>query len=183
MTHHHPDHVGNLARLREEYAFKLIVYTKTADALKSGEFNPACRPHNWFGVVLRFMVKLSSGGDLSFRPVTLTPDDVVFDDDGVDLNEIAGIDARIVYTPGHSDDSVSIVLGDKTAIVGDLCVNMPSIFGNRYVPPLVESLDDLYSSWRKLLDMGVTELYLGHGKPFLSEKLSSILEKAERRGR
>ena len=115
--------------------------------------------------------------------MNLTAEDIVFDDEGLDLQEITGVNARIVHTPGHSNDSVSIILEDHAAIVGDVCVNMPPIFWARYIPPCADSLETVYASWQKLLDLGVARIFPGHGKPVNSAKLAAFLERRDRQQR
>jgi glyoxylase-like metal-dependent hydrolase (beta-lactamase superfamily II) len=65
-----------------------------------------------------------------------------------------GIGGEIVCTPGHSDDSVSLVLDDGSAFTGDL-------------PPeelaYGERLELMKSSWRLLREKGVMRVYPAHG--------------------
>ncbi len=65
-----------------------------------------------------------------------------------------GIDGEIVPTPGHSDDSVTLVLDGGEAFTGDLTV-----------PEMApaESRDAVAASWNRLRSLGVTTIYPGHG--------------------
>lgn len=77
------------------------------------------------------------------------------------LNGIAalhslGIPANIVHTPGHSDDSCSIVLDSGQTFVGDL---MPDNM-------LEENNIAGKNSWQKLKDIGAQEIFPGHGNPY-----------------
>lgn len=65
-----------------------------------------------------------------------------------------GIAGEVVPTPGHSDDSVSLVLDDGSAFTGDL--THPAFIGN-------EDADIVRSSWRVLRERGATRVYPGHG--------------------
>lgn len=70
-----------------------------------------------------------------------------------------GIGGEILATPGHSDDSVTLLLDDGSAFTGDL------------TPPGFATEDDaeqVAASWRLLRDRGATMLYPGHGpaRPF-----------------
>ena len=177
LTHHHNDHVGNLVQLRKNHTFKIIAHRKTAEGLENGEINQPLLPLNKLGSFLLFLLRLTKGKNLPFPPIKVSQDDIVFDDNGLDLQEVAGVKARIVHTPGHSDDSVSIILEDNTAIVGDLCMNMMPNPRSQYVPLFIDSLDKVYASWKKLLEMGVKRIIPAHGKPFDSEKLVKLIEK------
>ena len=65
-----------------------------------------------------------------------------------------GIDGELIHTPGHSDDSVSLLLDDGSVFTGDLTH-----------PSLVEEKDaDVVArSWQTLRDRGATTVYPGHG--------------------
>lgn len=64
--------------------------------------------------------------------------------------EKLGFSGEIVATPGHSDDSMSLVLDEGIAFVGDL------------TPPLAS--DDLVrQSWDNLRRLNVTKFCTGHG--------------------
>jgi glyoxylase-like metal-dependent hydrolase (beta-lactamase superfamily II) len=83
-----------------------------------------------------------------------------------ELNRI-GIQGEIVETPGHSDDSVSLVLDSGMAFIGDL-----------HLPDLVpdEARDATRQSWKKLLALKVKTVYPAHGDPFSVEGLKLKVE-------
>lgn len=68
-----------------------------------------------------------------------------------------GIDGEIVPTPGHSDDSVSLVLDIGCAFTGDL--TMESMVA-------AEDPTVVRASWDALRARGVTTIYAGHGAPY-----------------
>lgn len=70
-----------------------------------------------------------------------------------------GIDGQILHTPGHTHDSMSIVLADGRAFVGDLAMTLLSFCGCRSRPIYVTDLDQVYRSWQKLLDHGARLIY------------------------
>ena len=176
LTHCHNDHVGNLAQLRQDYDFKIIAHKKSAEDLEIGESNESLVPLNKLGSFLLFVLKLIKGKGLMFPSMKVSQDDIIFDDNGLDLRDTAGVNASIIHTPGHSSDSVSIILEDNTAIVGDLCMNLVPIPGSRYVPLFINNLDAVYESWNKLIKMGVERIIPAHGKPFDSDKLVKLLK-------
>lgn len=65
-----------------------------------------------------------------------------------------GISGEVVHTPGHSDDSVSLVLDSGIAFTGDL--TSEQMVANE--DPTVVA-----RSWQALRDLGVTTIYGGHG--------------------
>jgi ribonuclease/clavin/mitogillin len=65
-----------------------------------------------------------------------------------------GIAGEILHTPGHSDDSVSLLLDDGVVFTGDL------------TPPALAGMDDagvVTASWRLLRECGAARIYPGHG--------------------
>jgi ribonuclease/clavin/mitogillin len=65
-----------------------------------------------------------------------------------------GIPGEIVHTPGHSDDSISLVLDDGSVFAGDL------------TPPGLAPENDaaaVAASWRLLRERGATRVYPAHG--------------------
>ena len=65
-----------------------------------------------------------------------------------------GIVGEILHTPGHSDDSVTLLLDDGVAFTGDL------------TPPALAGKDEatvVAASWRLLRERGATRVYPGHG--------------------
>lgn len=65
-----------------------------------------------------------------------------------------GLAGEIVPTPGHSDDSVSVVLDSGEAFTGDLTHR--DMVG-------VEDAAIVAASWQRLRDLGATRVYPGHG--------------------
>jgi ribonuclease/clavin/mitogillin len=70
------------------------------------------------------------------------------------LLERIGIPGEIVHTPGHSDDSVSLLLDDGSVFTGDL---MPLGFIGLEDPVVVSA------SWQTLRERGATRIYPAHG--------------------
>ena len=66
--------------------------------------------------------------------------------------EQMGILGEILHTPGHSEDSVSLLLDDGSVFTGDL-------------PPEAYCWDNLVAleSWRLLREKGATRVYPAHG--------------------
>jgi glyoxylase-like metal-dependent hydrolase (beta-lactamase superfamily II) len=67
-----------------------------------------------------------------------------------------GIAGEIVHTPGHSDDSVTLVLDNGAAFTGDLTAE--TMVGT-------EDPEVIARSWQSLRDRRVTTIYGGHGPP------------------
>jgi glyoxylase-like metal-dependent hydrolase (beta-lactamase superfamily II) len=141
MTHHHPDHAGLIQTVKRlSGARQLIPASQLA-------YLPA---------VASFYKNIPQ-----FEPVELGKRDLV-NPDRAALASI-GIKGEIVPTPGHSPDSVSLVLDSGMAFVGDL--HPPDFVGE-------ESAAEIRESWKKLLDHGAQVIYPAHGDPFPIENIN-----------
>jgi glyoxylase-like metal-dependent hydrolase (beta-lactamase superfamily II) len=76
-----------------------------------------------------------------------------------------GIPGEIVHTPGHSDDSVLLLLDDGSAFTGDLIH-----------PALVGESDAavVFASWRLLRERGAARVYPAHGSVRLKDAESVV---------
>ena len=81
------------------------------------------------------------------------------------LLERIGIPGEIVHTPGHSDDSVSLLLDDGSVFTGDL--THPAFVGE-------SDAAVVSASWRLLRERGATRVYPAHG-PVWSMEAESIV--------
>ncbi|MBN1402693.1 MAG: MBL fold metallo-hydrolase, partial [Anaerolineae bacterium] len=70
------------------------------------------------------------------------------------LLEGIGIAGEILHTPGHSDDSVSLLLDEGSAFTGDLTA--PEYIG-------LEDPQVVRANWRRLRERGARRVYPGHG--------------------
>ena len=88
--------------------------------------------------------------------VDITTDDnvVISAAESRSMLERIGIAGEIVHTPGHSDDSISLLLDDGSVFTGDLT---PVAFIG------AEDAVVVSASWRMLRERGATRIYPGHG--------------------
>ena len=79
------------------------------------------------------------------------------------------INGEIIYTPGHSDDSISLILDVGIALVGDLYdLNSAITFND----------EKINNSWNKILSHNISKIYYGHHEQNISniKKISDIKE-------
>ena len=76
-----------------------------------------------------------------------------------------GIDGEVLHTPGHSDDSVTLVLDMGCAFTGDLTMESMATEEDAAV---------VARSWQLLRDRGVTTIYPGHGAPYYLQPNSAF---------
>lgn len=92
--------------------------------------------------------------DDQYTPIVLTDNRVVTIADSRAFLKERGLDAQFVHTPGHSDDSVSLLLDSGEVFTGDLT-------DPRFIGP--ENQDVVMDSWRRLRDLGARTVHAGHG--------------------
>ncbi len=133
VTHYHPDHAGLVQELKRT-GTKLIVADTQVAAIPI--LRTYMKPqHNY--------VDIDPGGNIV----------LALEESRAFLATI-GIRGEIISTPGHSDDSITLVLDDGAAFTGDLT-------------PLMAAPEDKESairdSWDKIRALGAKTIYPGHG--------------------
>jgi glyoxylase-like metal-dependent hydrolase (beta-lactamase superfamily II) len=135
-THYHPDHAGLAQELKlAGVPLLVIVGQEPAIPLMKQWMKPQDR----------------------YVDITLHDNVTVAAEESRPLLAAIGIGGEIVRTPGHSDDSVSLLLDNGVVFTGDL-------------PPVELATDDesaatVARSWRDLRERGATTVYPGHGPP------------------
>jgi len=92
-----------------------------------------------------------------------------------------GVDGEVVYTPGHTAGSISVLLSSGEAIAGDLLMGgwLGGMFrsGQSGYPYYADDLGQIRASVKKLLDLGATMFFVGHGGPLEAERVRAWLER------
>ena len=92
--------------------------------------------------------------------------------DDYDLLKSLGVDGKILYTPGHSQDSISVILSNGRAFVGDVAMNFLRLTGIGHHPIFIEDINMVHGSWQRLIEQGGKRIYPSHGKPFSAQELA-----------
>lgn len=170
LTHHHHDHSGFAAKLQGLSGCRLIYHKSAIPHLQSGTVAETMKPLNrCMHIALKLMKPLMPKPE--FDPLSLGSNDIVIADDQTKSDSIIGLKGNILHTPGHSADSISFVLENGHAFVGDAMMNIP-VCGLKKRPFLLEGEEDLNKSWKKLIHAGARHFHPAHGKAFGLEKLS-----------
>ncbi len=134
-THYHLDHAGLAQELKASGMVLIITPEQLAGAAVMRQHAKPQDHH--IDVVL---------DDAKTRVVPLASSRAFLGD--------IGIDGVLIHTPGHSDDSVSLLLDDGSAFTGDL--THPGFATE-------EDEDVVARSWQTLRDRGAKTVYPGHG--------------------
>jgi glyoxylase-like metal-dependent hydrolase (beta-lactamase superfamily II) len=132
-THYHIDHAG-LAQDLKQAGVPLLVLETQLEAIPR----------------LKAWIKPAD----QYLDITLHDNVTISFDASRTVLERIGIAGEIVPTPGHSDDSVSLLLDDGSSFTGDL--TLPALAG-------ADEAGVVAASWRRLRERGATRVYPGHG--------------------
>lgn len=137
VSHFHPDHMGIVSDIAEFGAEILVMdvqkeYVHASDRIF--EKDPRVR----------------------FTPIDDSKVTIVPIEESRKALSRLGIDGEVLYTPGHSDDSVSLLLDSGELFVGDL---------NPLYELSLHKGTPIGDSWEKLLAAGPKIVYYGHANP------------------
>jgi ribonuclease/clavin/mitogillin len=132
-THYHPDHAGLAEELKRQ-GLKLIVLETQLAAIP--QLKRYMKPeYHYVEIKTGDAITIGVEGSRAF------------------LQGI-GIEGEIIATPGHSDDSVTLILDAGMAFTGDL------------PPPFLGGDETLERSWALIRDRNVSMVYPGHGPAY-----------------
>ncbi len=170
LTHHHDDHAGFAAELVRRTGCRVIAHRNAVSVLEKGKSEETIKPVNRrIQIVMTFYMLVHK--EFKFPPVRLAERDIVIEGDNDSFLKGIGIDGVILHTPGHTRDSVSVLLSDGSAFVGDAAMNFLRWTGVGHRPIYIEDINTVYESWRKLRERGARVIYPSHGRPFSATKL------------
>lgn len=132
-THYHPDHAGLAQELKQAGVPLLVLDVQLPEVPR-----------------LTTLVKPRDG----FVPITLHDNVTITVAASRAVLQRIGLAGEILHTPGHSEDSVSLLLDDGSAFTGDLTA--PGLATEEDVPVV-------RASWALLRAHGATRVYPGHG--------------------
>ncbi len=165
ITHAHFDHAGSAKKLSKFFNIPIITHRITGAYLAKGE-NPFLTPYRLKGKLMLLGAKMINTSYPSFEP------DIVFDS-VMRLDEF-GIDGYLIHTPGHTDGSSSLVIGNN-AVIGDLLMGVPYPQKPSW-PPFVSDTKTLLKSIKKILSDSIKTFYPGHGLPWDTELVMGFLD-------
>jgi glyoxylase-like metal-dependent hydrolase (beta-lactamase superfamily II) len=178
LTHHHHDHAALVQDIRKESNCRLIMHNNGINYLKEG--TTYTKETKTYNVCLKLLDNiLSPFIKYNYTPVTITDTDIIIHDDYFDIREILGLEGKLIHTPGHSKDSLSLILSNGDAFVGDVAMNTLRIFGQGIRPVEAENFDEVYKSWGKIIQYGTITVYPAHGKSFPVEELKKCLNEKQ----
>ena len=170
LTHAHDDHAGFLNELLNKNTnLKVIMSDKAMPTLKRGQnsFNGGCSTA--FAWVFCKLMGLVGKSEHRFPPIEDRYNDRFIEITEENKSELEAIlEGKILFTPGHTADSISLKFGD-IIFCGDAAMNgLPS---SRRLIIWIESIAEFEKSWELLIATDGKTIYPAHGKPFCKSDL------------
>ncbi|MCB2341495.1 MBL fold metallo-hydrolase [Clostridium estertheticum] len=139
-----------------------------------GLLNKLLKENNNIQIIMSYLAK-----DLLLKGENendiLVEEEIRIKDIGINLN------GKILKTPGHTIDSISVLFDDGDCIVGDAAANMLQFAGTKYCVIFICNIDEYYESWRKIICGNSQRVFPAHGKPFSVEKLKINIGKNQKK--
>jgi len=152
VSHHHLDHVGSLAALKERTGAQVVAHPADAPFI-SGE-QALLPPHSGvMGVLFRLVAPLMP------RAVPVAVDSTVQDGDQLDL--LSG--ATVVHVPGHTPGAIALHFPAEGLLI---CGDAIDHRGGRLAPPpkpFTADMNQALASLHRLAELEFDVLCPGHG--------------------
>jgi endoribonuclease LACTB2 len=134
VTHFHPDHAGMTQELKNLGIRHILLDVQVEHVLQMTEFFKT-KNHPYVQISTNDSISLKVAESRKFLA-------------GI------GLQGEIIHTPGHSDDSVTLILDEGFAFTGDLH------------PAFMLPEDDTVSrtSWNKIYQCKIARIFPGHGE-------------------
>ena len=168
ITHHHADHVGSLAELKNATGAKVMAHPADAPYIDGTLPQPGPARPKWLSRML-------SPFNSMWAAMPAEVDRLL--NDGDELPILGGI--KILHTPGHTPGSICLFIPqEKLVIVGDLLahrfrLSLPSRLFTVDMSQEVKSI-------KRLASLEFNIIAFGHGGPILREARQAVTHFAEK---
>ncbi|MDF1550036.1 MAG: MBL fold metallo-hydrolase, partial [Bacteroidales bacterium] len=162
LTHTHFDHCQSARKIKEKSSCKIIVSSKAGDSIDNG-YTKLLKGTTYITRQISRLGQLIGKKRFGYQP--FEPDILIHED--YDLSSTDNL-INIFETSGHSEDSISILIDNEIAIVGDV---MFGVFKNFIFPPYADNTGKMIKSWNRLLNTDCSIFLPCHGNEIKRELL------------
>lgn len=198
ISHGHFDHCMLAKAWKELTGAKILCHKNTAEQLKTGKLTPLVfgekaknyQPLSWaigmFGTpptgFLTYQPFIDFMQSTALSEVPGVEPDIVIGDEDYDLHPY-GIPGKLIYTPGHSDSAITLILDDRTAFTGDNVVDLHTVQCLECVYPegtyslnWINCGEEIIKSSVKRLIEEADVYYGGHGDVMTKEMIEPLVK-------
>ncbi len=170
LTHAHDDHAGFLKEVLDKHPnITCIISDKSFSVLAKGQnsFKGGCSSK--LALFFCYIMKVFGNGEHLFPAINETYTNRLLEITKDNISEIERmLSGKILFTPGHTRDSISLRV-QNIIFCGDAAMNgMPSL---HRITIWIENKKEFENSWQVLLNESVEYIYPAHGKRFRSSDL------------
>lgn len=179
LTHAHDDHAGFINRLlSDNQNAKIVMSGKGVCTLRRGQnsFVGGCTGKS--ALAFCNVMRLFGKGQHKFPPIKTEYENrliIISEENQARLEQ--ELNGKIVETPGHTSDSVSLLLNNGCLFCGDAAMNgFPS---KHNITIWAEDGAAFSRSWQKIIALQPSKIFPGHGKPFVVQCLNRNIKYVE----
>jgi hydroxyacylglutathione hydrolase len=172
LTHTHYDHCQNAFAIQEQENCKILTGEKEVKYSKEG-FTPLPGGTSSFTRIISGLGKRIGKKRLGYKPFFA---EIQSDQESQALKD--KFNSKIVVTDGHSPGSISVIVDDEIALVGDAMIG---VFNKSIFPPFADDTEAMIKSWGKLLETNCIIFLPGHGREIKRDRLQRGYEKYARK--
>jgi hydroxyacylglutathione hydrolase len=168
-THAHFDHAGSTRELKRWIDVPIAIHEADAAMLARGRMDKLT-PTNLEARLLMPFVN---------QPFTPAKADILIKEE-ISLKSF-GVNGKVLFTPGHTAGSISVLLDNNEVIVGDLM--MGGNLGGLLFPSrpryhyYADDLEQVRSSIKKLMGYKPKKFYVGHGGPLEADAVKAYFSR------
>lgn len=174
ITHVHNDHVGFLSELLRRIDAKVILHPNAVDRLNGGKNIPIGGYSSRLALTMYKFFSVINRKNTCFEKVNMPSRYIVLDCDNKNKIE-SELGCKIVNLPGHTRDSIGIILENKILFCGDATMNIFPI--KNKIILWIENVIDYVHSWNQMIELNFEFVYPSHGRPFSKDILIETKDK------
>ncbi len=166
LTHGHFDHTDNCVYLRGKYNTRIAMHSGDSNMVENGIIpDKKFRPY-YISIIFKCLMFFNRSRARTRKILTnfgkFKPDFYI--NEGFNLSEY-GLDAKILYIPGHSKGSIGILTSGGDLFCGDIMVNIND--KPRFTGIMTDNdFHELDSSIERIKKLNIKTVYPGHGRLF-----------------